>query len=94
MGVWLNGKKIKLDSFKEYVDMYQLEASQEYPKIHEVINNRWEVIVTVSENQFIQASFVNSICTSKGGTHVNAIVDQITEKIAESIKKKNKVKLK
>lgn len=25
----------------------------------------------------VQVSFVNSICTSKGGTHVKAVVDQI-----------------
>ena len=27
----------------------------------------------------VQVSFVNSICTIKGGTHVNYIVDQITK---------------
>lgn len=27
----------------------------------------------------LQVSFVNSICTVKGGTHVNYIVDQITK---------------
>lgn len=26
-----------------------------------------------------QVSFVNSICTIKGGTHVNYVVDQITK---------------
>jgi DNA gyrase B len=26
-----------------------------------------------------QVSFVNSICTSKGGTHVNLVVDQIAK---------------
>ena len=27
----------------------------------------------------LQVSFVNSICTVKGGTHVNYVVDQITK---------------
>lgn len=29
----------------------------------------------------MQVSFVNSICTSKGGTHVNYIADQARERI-------------
>lgn len=91
VGIWLNGKKIKVSSFTEYINLYKLENGEKYPKIHEVINNRWEVVMTVSENQFTQASFVNSICTSRGGTHVNAIVDQITDKMQELIKKKYKV---
>ena len=35
-------------------------------------------------------SFINSICTSKGGHHVGYIVDQITAKLAKHIAKKNK----
>ena len=35
-------------------------------------------------------SFVNSICTSKGGTHVNYIVDQIVGKLQTVLQKKNK----
>ena len=35
-------------------------------------------------------SFVNSICTTKGGTHVQYIVDQITSRLATVVKKKNK----
>jgi DNA gyrase/topoisomerase IV subunit B len=42
-----------------------------------VVNNRWEVAVTVSDGQFAQVSFVNSICTYKGGTHVTYIADQV-----------------
>lgn len=90
----LNGKKIKVSSFQEYVNLYELnEGERTYPKVHEIVNNRWEVVMTVSEGQFFQASFVNAICTSRGGTHVNVVTDQIAEKICEQIKKKNKVRL-
>ena len=33
--------------------------------VHEVVNNRWEVCVTVSEKGFQHSSFVNSIATTK-----------------------------
>lgn len=35
-------------------------------------------------------SFANSICTIKGGSHVNYIADQIIEKISEVLKRKHK----
>ena len=38
----------------------------EQPKIvHEIVNPRWEVCITVSETGFQQCSFVNSIATTK-----------------------------
>ena len=43
-----------------------------------------------SETQFQQVSFVNSICTYKGGTHINYIMDQITERVIQAVNKKAK----
>jgi DNA topoisomerase II len=57
---------------------------------HEKVNERWEVCATLSESGFQQMSFVNSIATSKGGTHVNYVVDQIVAKVMEAVTKKNK----
>ena len=39
------------------------------PLVHARVNDRWEVAVTMSEGQFQQVSFVNSICTMRGGEH-------------------------
>lgn len=47
-------------------------------------------MVSLSDGEFRQVSFVNGICTSKGGTHVNYVVDQIVERLQEAIVKKNK----
>lgn len=45
---------------------------------------------SLSDGQFQQVSFVNSICTIKGGTHVNYIADQIVNRISAVLNKKNK----
>lgn len=38
----------------------------------------------------MKTSFVNSIATTKGGTHVNHVIDQVVDKILEAVNKKNK----
>ncbi|CAJ0626508.1 16528_t:CDS:2 [Entrophospora sp. SA101] len=94
--VFLNYKRIQVKNFKEYVQMYLKSvnaagASSRTTVVHEHFNDRWEVSVTPSvEGQFQQVSFVNSICTSKGGTHVKHVIDQIVNKLTEHIEKKNK----
>lgn len=49
---------------------------------------RWDIALTVSDKGFQQVSFANSIATTKGGRHVDYIVDQITASLIETIKKK------
>jgi len=60
------------------------------PIIYESVNDRWEVGFTVSNGQFSQVSFVNSICTTKGGQHVNYIADQVTQHLVKAVTRKNK----
>ncbi|EJW02059.1 hypothetical protein EDEG_03483 [Edhazardia aedis USNM 41457] len=89
ISVFLNNREIKSKGFKSYCKLY-FENADEHVFYHSVVNDRWEIVFSNSEDQFSQVSFVNSICTSKGGTHVNHVLDQIIEPIAEHIKKKEK----
>ncbi len=98
--VFLNGEKIKIRNFKQYMEMYvkaivkengdgTIDASN--PTIlTEQPDPRWEIGFAVSDGSFQQVSFVNSIATTSGGTHVNYIGDQIINRLLEHIKKKNK----
>ena len=89
--VSLNGKKIPIKSFENYVAMYNLGENS----LHEKINDRWEVVVAESSTgNFQQVSFVNSICTLRGGSHVSAIADQIVKRCQEVLTKKKKAGLK
>jgi DNA topoisomerase-2 len=64
------------------------------PRVYEENGDRWEYAVALTPtNEFIQVSFVNGIYTSKGGKHVEYILNQITRKLAEFIEKKKKVKV-
>jgi DNA topoisomerase-2 len=85
--VKLNGKMLTANTFEAYVGLYQ---GIETPVAFERLGDRWEVGVGVSDGSFQQVSYVNSISTTKGGCHVNYIVDQITAKLAGVVKKKNK----
>jgi DNA topoisomerase II len=100
----LNGERIKIKNFKQYVEMYVssnakkeapegMETLDSVPKptiVHQVVNDRWEVAFTLSDGQFNQVSFVNSIATTKGGTHIEHVAQQIITKLVEEVKKKNK----
>ena len=100
--VFLNDERLKIKSFKQYVDLFLNSAAEQaadasggaaQPKqsvIYEAIGTRWEVAFAVSEGTFQQVSFANSISTSKGGTHVNYLADQLAKSLITSISKKNK----
>ncbi|XP_058140209.1 DNA topoisomerase 2-alpha isoform X1 [Dasypus novemcinctus] len=92
--VFLNGNKLPIKGFRSYVDMYLKDKVDETGNplkiIHEQVNHRWEVCLTMSEKGFQQISFVNSIATSKGGRHVDYVADQIVTKLVDVVKKKNK----
>ncbi|KAH8120719.1 DNA topoisomerase II [Phellopilus nigrolimitatus] len=100
--VFLNDERLKIKNFKQYVEMYVNStiaeaadssggAAQSKPVvIYEQIQDRWEVGFAVSDGTFQQVSFANSIATTKGGTHVNYIADQIAKNLISQISKKNK----
>ncbi|KAI7839009.1 hypothetical protein COHA_007248 [Chlorella ohadii] len=88
--VYLNGTRLKVKTFQEYVEMYLGPKESGVPRVYERVSDRWEVCVATTEGQFNQVSFVNAICTSKGGTHVNYIADQVVKNLCEMINKKDK----
>lgn len=115
MQVILNGSKLPVKNFQDYVNLYLSPGTQ---RVYEKLGDRWEVCISLAEQgQFqqvylrhitvyalplrictlltfcrprldsckpkrtsvllLQVSFVNSICTVKGGTHVDLIANQI-----------------
>jgi len=88
-----NSEALPVKNFQQYMDMYIGDKSDN-PRVHEESGERWEIAAALSPNdEFIQVSFVNGIHTSKGGKHVEYILNQITRKMCEMIEKKKKVKV-
>lgn len=92
--VFLNGKKLPINGFRNYVDLYLKDKVDETGSpltiVHEMVNKRWEVCLTLSDKGFQQVSFVNGIATTKGGRHTDYVGDQIVSKLIEVVKKNNK----
>jgi len=86
--IHLNGKRLDINSFKDYIQLYT--GTEDVQIVHEKCHERWEVAMTVSDGQFQQVSFVNNIATTKGGTHVVHVADQLVEAITHKVNKQNK----
>jgi len=88
-----NGTTIPVKNFQQYIDLY-IGGKDESKRVYEMPDERWEYAVALSPTQeFVQISFVNGICTFKGGKHVDYISGQIIRKLCDYIEKKKKVKV-
>lgn len=92
--VYLNGEKVNVKNFEQYIKMYQVESSSANTKDNKLVylkaGDRWEIGVGVSDGHLQQVSFVNSICTSKGGKHVDYIAQKLVDYLAPVVKRKTK----
>ncbi|RKO97640.1 hypothetical protein CXG81DRAFT_11420, partial [Caulochytrium protostelioides] len=98
--VYFNDDLIPIRHFKDYVNLYLTSPSfvspamglptAAKPMVYESVNERWEVAFALSDGNYNQVSFVNSICTYNGGFHVNHVESQISNFLIETMKKKDK----
>jgi len=88
-----NSALISTKNFEQYINLY-IGDKTESQRVYEENGTRWEYAVALTpSSEFIQVSFVNGIYTSKGGKHVEYILNQIIRKLSEYIEKKKKVKV-
>lgn len=85
--IFFNDEEHKFSSFREYCALYADAAVYEEAP-------RWKIGVAPSDGSFTQVSFVNSVETRDGGTHVDYVSQQIVSYIRERVRKKHKIELK
>jgi|688.fasta_scaffold03638_11 DNA topoisomerase-2 len=87
-----NGTVVPVKDFKQYIGLY---IRPDVKRVYEAPSDRWEYAVCLTNtDEFGHVSFVNGICTSKGGKHVEYIMGQLLRKLAAFIKTKKKVDVK
>ena len=85
--VSFNGETFRFKNFQSYCEMYVDQVFYED-------SERWKIAVGVSDDSFQQVSFVNSVETKDGGTHVEYIANQIAAWMRERIRKRYKYDIK
>jgi DNA topoisomerase II len=88
LNVYLNDKLIKIKSFKDYCMMF-LDNEGDL-MFDETDDHKWSIGVAPSQNGFQNISFVNSVNTFMGGSHVEFILNQFIPEIREKVNKKYK----
>ncbi|AUF82486.1 DNA topoisomerase 2 [Tetraselmis virus 1] len=85
--VYLNGKKIPVKNFKDYCGLFVDKTKLVFDSTS---NGDWEVAVACSPDGFRQVSFVNGLCTPRGGKHVDHVVTAIAKKLAAKLSTKTR----
>ncbi len=83
----INGQKIKYKNFKEY-------ALQYTPTVMFEKSENWDIGIGLSDRGYQAVSFVNSVETKDGGSHVNYVYWQVVNWLRTAIKRKHRVDVK
>ena len=85
--VKFNGEVLTKQTFETYAKMH--EGVEEVTCVN---GDRWSVCIGPAENGMEQVSFVNGLCTNKGGTHVDHAANLIANGIIDEMAKKIKLR--
>ena len=85
--VKFNGEVLTKQNFEGYAKMH--DGVEEVTCVN---SDRWSVCIGPAENGMEQVSFVNGLCTNKGGTHVDHAANLIANGIIDEMAKKIKLK--
>jgi len=85
--VYFNKRDHTFKSFKEYCELYSEDIIYQEKE-------RWKIGIAPSNGSMQHVSFVNSVATNDGGTHVDYIANQIVQHLRALIKKKHKIDVK
>jgi len=88
IGIWLNGQEIhRTNEFESYLSLFSSE--QAWITSHCVKNPLWSFAIRFNDGKSIEPgtniSFVNGMCTNRGGKHVEYISELLVDKFAKLV---------
>ena len=86
--VMWQGEALPKQKFSDYAKMFLPEGTS----VFSAEDDRWSVCLAPSPDGFEQMSFVNGICTSKGGSHVDYVSNYVANGIIAELAKKIRLK--
>jgi DNA topoisomerase-2 len=92
--VYLDDKRLPINNFRDYVSMFT-DKEQLIERCEDLDDSgghkdRWSIVITPSNGQHKQISFVNGIYTAHGGRHVDYIMNKLIKQIKDYIQVKYK----
>jgi DNA topoisomerase-2 len=85
--VKLNGDILTKQTFEAYAKMHG-----GVEEVYSANTDRWSVCIGPSTDGMEQVSFVNGLCTNKGGTHVDHVANLIANAVIDEMAKKIKLR--
>nr|WRJ69475.1 DNA topoisomerase 2 [Oceanusvirus sp.] len=85
--LYLDGEKVPVKGFKDYCGLFCDKTNVAFDASADGV---WEVAVACSPDGFRQVSFVNGLCTPRGGKHVDHVVTAVSKKLSARLTTKTK----
>ena len=90
--IW-NGTKLPTKTLDAYADLW-MGKKKEVPRVSLSFHPLWNAVVSASADDVMeQLSWVNGVATTRGGKHIDAVLDLICDALGALIQKKHKHKV-
>ena len=91
--VFWNGTKLPTKSLEAYADLW-MGPKSEVPRVSLSFHPLWNAVISASTDDVMQQmSWVNGVATTRGGKHIDAVLDMICDALTTFIEKKHKQKV-
>ena len=91
--VFWNGTKLPIKTLDNYANLW-MGPKTESPRQTFAFHPLWNAVISASQDDVLQQmSWVNGVATTRGGKHIDAVLDMVCDALVPWIEKKHKQKV-